>query len=97
MESFGWDTQDQSMLPRQINRQRESNDDGVVEVHSHSWRAHGEHNGQSVIWHACQLLTHLTLHGASDSPEIEADSQGETDENRNSEHKHNTLKRQMGT
>lgn len=41
----------------------------LVEVQRHSRREHhGQRNGQSVIWHACQLLAHLTLRGASDSP-----------------------------
>lgn len=54
----------------------------LVEVQRHSWREHhGQRNGQSVIWHACQLLTHLTLRGASDSPGGERVKlhEGETD------------------
>lgn len=53
----------------------------LVEAQRHSWREHhGQHNGQSVIWHVCQLLTHLTPRGASDSPREEREKlrEGET-------------------
>lgn len=60
----------------------------LVEAQRHSWRERrGQHNGQSVIWHACQLLTHLTLRRASDSPREEQEKlhEGETSQELNGE------------
>lgn len=60
----------------------------LVKAQRHSWREHpGQHNGQSVIWHACQLLTHLTLRRASDSPgeKQEKLNKGETGQELNQE------------